>query len=711
VSESAATILVVDDEEMNRDMLGRRLQRAGYSAVLAADGTEALAVLDRQPIDLVLLDIMMPGLSGHEVLRRVRDSSCHSHMPVILVTARAATEDVVEGLELGADDYITKPIDFAVALARIRTQLARRRAEVALFESEERYALAVQGTNDGVWDWGVATGRFYCSPRWKTIMGYGENDEIQSVDGWFQRVHPDDGARVRGELDEHVQGHTEHLESEHRIRCGESYRWILVRGRAVRDGDGTAIRVAGSVTDITEGKVADALTGLPNRVLFNDRLGRLFEYARRVPEFQFAVLFLDLDRFKNVNDSLGHRAGDALLVQTARRLERNLRSSDSVSRLPAGEGATPSVAGHTLARFGGDEFAIILGGVRHPTDATRVADRIGRSLAEGYQLEGQEVFVSASIGIALSVTGYDRPEDMLRDADTALYRAKAAGRGRYELFDNAMREQVVQRLQLETDLRHAVRRNEFVVHYQPIIALASGSVIGLEALVRWQHPTRGLLLPAEFIPAAEETGLILPIGAWVIEEVCRQIADWRERHGGDMQPVVSINLSVKQLLVPDFVEKTTETIDAARVPHDQIEFEITETVLMTDPEGMRATAERLKAFGFRITIDDFGTGYSSLSYLQRFPVDRLKLDRSFLEEVGSQVEAQAIMESVVLLADHLKLEVVAEGIETSAQLQQVQSLNCPFGQGFLFARPCPAPATRAWMADRRTAAAAPGSGG
>jgi PAS domain S-box-containing protein len=690
MTEPVSTILVVDDEEWNRDMLGRRLERAGYEVVLAEDGDRALAILDQRSIDLVLLDIMMPGLSGIDVLRRVRADPSASRIPIIMVTAKAQPEDVVEALELGADDYLTKPVNFPVAVARIRTQLARRRAELALSESQARYALAVEGTNDGVWDWQVASGDVYASPRWRAIMGLDDAADLRHLRAWFDRVHPDDAERVRGDLDEHVAGRSEHLECEFRIRHPEGYRWILARARSVRDPQGRAARVAGSVTDITEGKVADALTGLPNRVLFGDRLGRLFEQAKRVDGFQFAVLLLDLDHFKNVNDSLGHQAGDQLLVETAHRLERNLRSADSVARLDTGGGRLGSAATTLLARLGGDEFAIILGGLHHPTDVTRVADRLGRAIAQAYAIEGQDVFVTASIGIALSATGYTRPGDMLRDADTALYRAKAAGRGCFELFDAEMREQVVRRLHLETDMRQAVSRGELILHYQPIVALPSGTVTGVEALVRWQHPTRGLILPADFIPMAEETGLIVPIGYWVIEEACRQLQLWDAEHDGDRRLAMAVNLSVRQLSAADFVETTIEIVDRYAVDHARLECEITESVMITNPEAVRSVLERLRASGFRISIDDFGTGYSSLSHLQRFPADRLKIDRSLLQEIATQPESQAIMKSMVLLADHLQLEVVAEGIETRAQLRQVESLQCGFGQGYYFSHPEPA---------------------
>jgi diguanylate cyclase (GGDEF)-like protein len=461
------------------------------------------------------------------------------------------------------------------------------------------------------------------------------------------------------------------------------YRWMLARGMAVRDGSGRPVRMAGSLTDITAGKVADALTGLPNRVLFMDRLERLVEYARRCPEFHFAVLFLDLDRFKNVNDSLGHQAGDELLIQAARRLEECLRASDTIARVEK----SASVAGHTVARMGGDEFAILLGGLEHQSDAVIVANRI-RSVLEGaFELFGQDVRTSASIGIALGEAGYDCAADVLRDADTALYAAKAGGRGQCTVFDHAMRTQAVERLQLETDLRRALEQHEFRVHYQPIVSPPSGLVTGVEALVRWHHPQRGLLTAADFITVAEETGLVVPLGAFVFEEVCRQLQHWRNSAPNIPAFTVAVNLSARQLSVPDLPELLADIARRYDVPTSLLEIELTEQAILTSIEGAEALVGRLRSLGFRVSLDDFGTGYSSLAYLQRLPVDRLKLDRSSLHQWSAQSEStDGIIRTVVALARHLNSDVVAEGVETLEQLDRLREMQCDCAQGFYFSK-------------------------
>jgi PAS domain S-box-containing protein len=683
------TLLVVDDDELNRDMLGRRLERNGFRVLTAAGGTEALAIIAKRGCDLVLLDVMMPDISGLDVLRTIRATAPSERLPVIMVTARAHSQDVVQALELGANDYVTKPVDLPVALARIRAQLARRDAERALEDSEERYALALRGTNDGLWDWKVDTGAVYYSARWNALVGLPEEEKTGTLSLWESLIHPDDLSRVRQALADHVNGLTPHFEIDHRVRHATGFwRWMLARGVAERSASGTASRVAGSLTDITEAKVADALTGLPNRVLFSDRLARLVAHVRRSPDYQFALLFLDLDRFKYINDSFGHSAGDQFLVHVAQRLEQTLRSNDTVARFVQDTDRGSALGGPVLARFGGDEFAIILSAINDASDATKVADRIAQALAEPFLLCSRTIYTTASIGIALSHLGYERAEDMLRDADTALYRAKAVGRARFEVFDAAMRAEVVERLGVETEMRHALDAGEFGVYYQPIVSLATGDVRALEALLRWHHPRRGLLSAGEFIAVAEDSGLIVPINFWVIKEACRQLAEWKETNP-DL--TVTVNLSARLIGMPDLPERLLEIVTPTGVEPERIELEIVENLVLASPNEPHLTLERLRALGFRLSIDDFGTGYSSLSHLHCLPVNRLKIDRSFIAN-STDRSLRGIVRTIVTLAEHLGLEVVAEGVETTAQLDEIVELGCGFGQGYHLHRPAPAEA-------------------
>jgi diguanylate cyclase (GGDEF)-like protein len=382
----------------------------------------------------------------------------------------------------------------------------------------------------------------------------------------------------------------------------------------------------------------------------------------------FAVLFLDLDRFKNINDSLGHTHGDLLLVAFAERLERTLRPID------------------TLARFGGDEFAILLSGMTDATDAVRVAQRIQDELSQPFVLDKNSAFATASIGIALSSSGYDRPDDILRDADIAMYRAKENGKARYELFDHGMHARAVSRLQLESDLRQAIEQKEFCVYYQPIISLQTGRLAGFEALVRWNHPRRGLVAPADFIPVAEETGLIVPIGQWVLNEACAQVRQWQIDSPSHRSLSLSVNLSARQVAQPDLLQRIKDALETSKLNPHCLKLEITESVVMENAEAAAQMFKQLRSLGVQLSIDDFGTGYSSLSYLHRFPLNYLKIDRSFVMRLTTDND-NAIVRTISTLARNLGMEVIAEGIETEEQFQQLKMLGCEYGQGYLFSRP------------------------
>ena len=672
-------LLIVDDNEMNRDMLARRLARKGYEIGLAENAQQLLKRVEQDGVDLVLLDIEMPEISGLDALKILREAYTPIELPVIMVTAKNQSEDIVKALELGANDYLTKPIDFPVAVARIGSQLSHKRAQEALRESEERYALAAQGANDGLWDWNVLTNFVHYSPRWKAMLGCQEGEVGGTPEEWFDRIHDADRERVKQEIAAHQKGLTPHFESEHRMLHKDgSFRWMLSRGLAVRDASGKTLRMAGSQTDITEGKVSDPLTGLPNRLLFIDRLGRVIKHAKRRKDHLFAVLFLDLDGFKMINDSVGHLIGDQLLLGVANRLEKCLRATDTVARL--GES-------FTVARLGGDEFTVLLDDLKDPNDAKRAAERLMKALTAPFVLGGKEVFTSVSIGIALSNPAYEQPEDILRDADTAMYRAKSLGKARFEVFDADMRASVMARLQLETDLRRALERQEFRNFYQPIVSLASGKIAGFEALLRWEHPTRGLLGPEEFIAVAEETGLIRELGWWNLREACRQISDWKANPDADPDLIISVNLSVKQFLQPNLVSEIKGLLRELAFPPESLKLEITESTVMGDPSAAVEMLLQIKAFGIRLAIDDFGPGYSSLSYLHRFPLDTLKIDRSFISGMCEGGEGMEIARTIMPLANNLRLDVVAEGVETIEQVAFLRKLHCKFAQGFYFSKP------------------------
>jgi len=444
---------------------------------------------------------------------------------------------------------------------------------------------------------------------------------------------------------------------------------------------GRAIRYAiERQRDITARKMAeerllhdalhDHLTGLPNRALFMDRLGMAIAHAKRRLSYTYAVLFIDLDRFKNVNDSLGHSVGDELLIAVARRLESCLRPGD------------------TVARLGGDEFTILLDEVADIDHAVQVAQRLHREIARPFKVQGYEVFVTMSLGITLGAGGhYDRPEEVLRDADTAMYGAKTSGKARDAVFDYQMHDRAVALLELETDLRRAIERAEFEIHYQPIISLSTGRIDAFEALLRWRHPRRGLLAPDSFVPVAEDTGLIVPIGWWVLHEACRQLADWQLLPWTGERLAVTVNLSGKQFMQADLVERIEEILRSAGVEAGSLRLEITESTIMEQADDAVEKLLALRRLGVKLYIDDFGTGYSSLSYLHRLPVDALKIDRSFISEMDSEAERAEIVGTIVTLARTLRMDVAAEGIETAEQVTRLRALACHYGQGFFFSEP------------------------
>jgi diguanylate cyclase (GGDEF)-like protein/PAS domain S-box-containing protein len=555
----------------------------------------------------------------------------------------------------------------------------RTRAEQALKRSEERLALAAEGANDGLWEWDLRTRQFYCSGRWRAMIGLPPSGGIGRPEEWFDRVHPDDAAPLQEALKAHLSGEREHFEHEHRIRKEDgTYRRVLCRGIVARGAGRRPTRIAGSLTDTTDQAIThallrsavffDALTGLRNRADFVEGLGRrLDEFKQRRSGERFAVLYLDLDRFKIVNDSLGHLVGDELLVAVSRRLESCLRKED------------------TLARLSGDEFAVLLNTIGDEGQANVIALRIQEAFRLPLSVAGREVFTSASIGIAFGHAQYSSPDEIMRDADTAMYHAKAHGKARHELFDADMHARTRDRLGLENDLRHAVDNNDFEVHYQPIVALGTGMCVGFESLVRWTRNGEAVS-PATFIPIAEELGLIEPLGTWVLQEACRTFADWKRRFPDAGLECITVNASSRQLMQQNFLMIVEQAVHDAQLKPCDLRIEITETALMDSPRVAAEVLRQLRDFGVKIYLDDFGTGYSSLSHLHKLPVDALKIDRSFVRSLLLP-DRPAIVESIMALARTLNTSVVAEGIESDVQARELERLGCTHAQGFLFSRP------------------------
>ena len=581
----------------------------------------------------------------------------------------------------GAQDYLIKrEVDGPMLGRAIRYAIEREHTEQALRQSEQRYSLAVAGANDGIWDWSLTDNQVYFSARWKAILGYSERDVADRIEEWFDRIDPRDKELFDEALNLHLEGDSTHFECEYRIVArGDEVRWVLSRGLAVRDEAGQPLRIAGSMTDITRRKqtearllheaMHDALTGLPNRNLFIDRLDLALRRFRRDDTRLFAVLFFDLDRFKHINDSLGHAVGDELLAQIAGRLDSCLRPGD------------------TLARLGGDEFGIVLNDIEGPKDVIYVVERLQEALSAEVEIETHSVYTSASIGIAICSDLYRTSDEIVRDADIAMYRAKNSGHATYAVFDTSMHDQAMLQHRMETDLQRALERGEFDVFYQPIIEMKSERVQGFEALLRWQHPSRGLVMPDDFIGLVEETTLVIPIGWWVIERACHQLATWQQLFPLDPPLAMSVNVSGKLFFTDDMAKRLAALLEDCNIPRNSFRLEITERVVMDHEDLVLNTLSDLRDIGVELHIDDFGTGYSSLSYLQRFKYDSLKIDRSFVSTMSEKVDSSAIVEAIIKLGSTLGMKVIAEGVETHEHVNRLRAMNCPEAQGFWFSQP------------------------
>lgn len=610
---------------------------------------------------------------------------------------------------LGQDTYfqwealLSEALDYQDVLRSLRQrgeQLRERGEQLALSyrreremaqaarESEERYALAARAANDGLWDWDLDRGSVYYSARWAQMLGYAEEQLGTSPEEWFGRVHPEDRTKLMTELVGLKLGEQASILHEHRVLAADgSYLWLLCRGLAVPGVGRPATRIVGSLTDVTERHLLeerlrqqalyDSLTGLPNRALFLDRLTQALASSKRRSGHTYTVLWLDLDGFKVLNDSLGHHMGDKLLVQVADRIGAQLRESD------------------TAARFGGDEFALLLLDIPDEPTLEAVVRRLLERLGAIYDLDGHEIVVTASIGVATSSTGYERSEDVLRDADIAMYRAKSAGRGTYAIFDSSMHATAMARLKTETELRQAIEprghdSSQMELHYQPVVNLGNGEVMGMEALVRWRHPVRGLVTPLEFLQVAEDSGLIVPMGRWVATEACRQLSVWNRAQLLGNEVRVSLNLSNREFWSPQLLDHLDLVLSESGAQPERLAFEITEGVIIENLEGALLVLRELHARGLQVHVDDFGTGYSSLQALHRLPIDALKIDKSFVAGLGHDERTTELVRTIVQLGRNLGVTVIAEGVETRGQHGALAQLGCGWGQGFLYSPPVPA---------------------
>jgi diguanylate cyclase (GGDEF)-like protein/PAS domain S-box-containing protein len=673
---SIAHILCVDDDIAGLTQLGQQLRQAGYAVTAAAGGHAALDLLDSQKFDLMILDVAMPDMGGLEVLERVRRAIRPDELPVIMMASPGEDDLVAGALGDGADDYVSKPLHLPVALARIRSHLARCAAIAAGRSEQERFALAVAGSSDGIWDWVIKNDQLYFSPRCLELLGLKDNAGIDHMDDWVALLHRDDADSFQLALRNHLDGITLAFQIECRVQhSNHTFRWFLIRGTSLRNEYGKAWRVAGSISDISERKLTDAMTGLPNRIVLYDRINQAIIKTKRRGGVgssggSFGIILLQIDRYETMREAYGQAFCDLVQKAVAQRLIGTLRTTD------------------TLTIMSENTMCVLVDVMRDDTDLVRVANRVKTAAEQPITMGEESVMLTLSMGMAQAQPHHEIADELIKDATAALNKARDEGGGHEVVFDPEMQRRARDRLRIEADLHQALRREELLVLYQPIVDLASGALAGFEALVRWHHPTRGMVSPMDFIPIAEETGLIVPIGTWVLQQSCRQVRAWIEA-GASPDIFVSVNVSSRQLDGPALPEIVSSALAMNNLAPQRLKLEITESAVMRDFEVTLGLLNRLKQIGAGLSLDDFGTGYSSLSLLKRLPIDTLKVDRSFVSSMVADPSGVRMVEAILQLARLFRLKVVAEGIEREEEAELLRAFSCEYGQGWLFGKPLP----------------------
>ena len=695
-------VLVVDDDEGARLLTEIALTNAEFRVVQAENGKDALDVFRAERPDIVLLDVIMPVMDGFHACQELRKLPGGESVPVLMVTGHDDIGSIDRAYKVGATDFLTKSSNWEIIAHRVRYMLRAARAFSEMEKNRESLSSAQRIAHMGGWEWHAETDRFFLSQEVRDMFGLTEEDSEGSHAHFMNFVDAEDRERICEALRAALRGPGPY-DAHHRLQLPDgSERYVHAKAKVSFDADGRALALHGTIQDVTERRLAeqkihslayyDSLTGLANRTMFRDQLDRAIALCVRDGQ-QLAVMFLDLDKFKRINDTFGHSVGDQLLAAAAERIVGYVRSSEMVSRDETEllapeltEGAAASSPLH-VGRLGGDEFTLFLARVGEPQNAAKVARRILAELARPFVLGQHEIVMSASIGIALFPADGKDVEELLRNADAAMYHAKEQGRNNYQFYNRAMNAEAFQKLSLENHLRKALEREEFVLYYQPVVSVARGAVVGAEALIRWRNPDKGLVSPLEFIPLAEETGLIVPISEWVLERACSQAAAWQRAGAPPLK--VSVNMSGVHFRQSAMTQTVARALKSSGLDPRCLKLELTESVLMREIETTLVTLKQLNDMGVQLAIDDFGTGYSSFSYLRRFPLHTLKIDRSFVRDIPDHQDVAAITKAIIAMGHSLKLNVVAEGVETQAQLEYLRGLGCDEYQGYLFSAAVP----------------------
>jgi diguanylate cyclase (GGDEF)-like protein/PAS domain S-box-containing protein len=688
--ETRPLILVVDDDTAIRELVREALELFQFDVIEARNGAEGVASFTRHKPALVVMDVRMPEMDGFQACAAMRRVPGRASTPILILTGLDDTESIKSAYEAGATDFASKPVNLFVLGHRLRYMLRAKRTLDDLQDSEARLASAQRIAHLGNWERDLKSGRMRWSEETFRIFGVDSKTFTPDLASYLERVHPEDREIVARATGEAVRKEGPYSFDARILMPDGAVRFVHEQAEVISGDDGLPLRLAGTTQDITERKQIedqirflayyDGLTRLPNRALFMERLNQALSGAQRQGR-PLAMLFLDLDRFKRINDTLGHTVGDRLLQAVSERLKKCLRSTDTIAR------GDPLASTDTVARLGGDEFIVTITDIARGEDAAKIARRILESLNDPFKLEEHEVFITGSIGISLFPHDGQDVETLLKNADSAMYHAKDAGRATYQFYNASMNASALQRLAMENSLRKALERQEFVLHFQPLMDVATGRIIGAEALVRWRHPELGMVSPGDFIPLAEETGLIMPLGEWVVRAACAQGRAWRDEGFGEM--IMAVNLSGRQFRQQPLVHTVAEILKTTGFDPRSLELEITESILVQSVEDTITTLRRLKEMGVGVSVDDFGTGYSSLTYLKRFPIDTLKIDQSFTRGIATDPGDGAITAAIIAMADGLKMKVIAEGVETAEQRDCLRQKGCRFMQGFLFSRPVP----------------------